>query len=52
MTTMSTFEAAWFSGIIPALGAGGPGFDSPSGPDPLFISFHTVLFKDLRVAFL
>ena len=24
--------AEWSSGMIPALGAGGPGFDSPFGP--------------------
>ena len=29
--------SAWSSGMIPALGAGGPGFKSRSGP--IFISF-------------
>ena len=34
--------SAWSRGMIPASGAGGPGFDSPSGPFRLFgLSFST-----------
>jgi hypothetical protein len=32
--------SAWSRGMIPALGAGGPGFDSRSGPVKLFPFYY------------